>query len=150
MSDTFLIRDLGPAVEPMIVRDMLRRTWPAMPIVVVLGALAGGVPGGLSAGFGLGLAIVNFIASAAMLAWGARISIAMLMGIALGGYIMRLALITVAVLLVKDLSWARLVPMCMALLLSHLGLLVWEARFVSTSLAFPGLKPSPSKKGASS
>ena len=37
------------------------------------------------------------------------------------------------------ISW----PLGATLVVSHLGLLLWETRYVSASLAFPGLKPSP-------
>jgi hypothetical protein len=62
----------------------------------------------------------------------------------MGSYVIRLALITVAVLLVKDLSWVNLWALCSTLVVSHLGLLIWETRYVSASLAYPGLKPSMS------
>ena len=31
----------------------------------------------------------------------------------------------------------------MTLIVAHLALLLWETRYVSASLAFPGLKPRP-------
>ena len=31
----------------------------------------------------------------------------------------------------------------LTIIVTHLGLLFWELRYVSASLAFPGLKPSP-------
>jgi len=52
-----------------------------------------------------------------------------------------LALVTVAVLAVKDLAWVELVPLGLTIVVSHLGLLFWETSRVSASLAFPGLKP---------
>ena len=33
-----------------------------------------------------------------------------------------------------------------SIIVTHLGLLLWETKYVSASLAFPGLKPS--KKGS--
>ena len=54
---------------------------------------------------------------------------------------MRLGLIFVAVLLVKDAPWVELVPLGITLIVTHLVLLFWEMRHVSSSLAFPGLKP---------
>jgi hypothetical protein len=64
-------------------------------------------------------------------------------GAALFGYLIRLALIFLAVMLVRDASWMELVPLGISLIVSHLGLLFWELRYVSGSYAFPGLKPSP-------
>ena len=68
------------------------------------------------------------------------------MGVSLFGFVLRLALIAVAVLLVKDRSWVEPVPLGVTLVVAHLGLLFWETKFVSASLAFPGLKPSAEER----
>jgi hypothetical protein len=64
-----------------------------------------------------------------------------MMGAAMFGYIGRLALITVAVIAVHNQWWVEIVPLGLTLIVTHLGLLLWETKFVSVSLAFPGLKP---------
>jgi len=138
----------GPPVERMIVRDMLRRGWPALLLLTALGGFWG-VGGFLSAGFGVGLAVGNAVLAAALVSSAARVSLGLLYLAALGGYLVRLALITVAVLAVVHQGWVEVVPLSAALITAHLGLFMWEARFVSTQLAFPGLKPVPrGKKGA--
>jgi putative NIF3 family GTP cyclohydrolase 1 type 2 len=48
----------------------------------------------------------------------------------------------VAVLVVRDAGWFAAVPLGLTLIVTHLGLLFWELKYVSASLAFPGLKPS--------
>ena len=142
----------GPPVERMIVRDMLRRGWPALLVLVALGGFWGlaGVP---SAAIGAGVAVANAVLAAAMVSAAARVSLTMVYAAALGGYLVRLALITASVLAVVQMDWVEVVPLSFALVVAHLGLFVWEARFVSTSLAFPGLKPVPrglrAQKGAS-
>ena len=132
----------GPAVERMIVRDMLRRGWPGLLALVALGGFWG-IDGVLSAGFGVGLAVGNAALAAALVSGAARVSLALLYAAALGGYLVRLGLLTVAVLAVVGQSWVEVVPLSAALVTAHLGLFIWEARFVSTQLAFPGLKPVP-------
>jgi hypothetical protein len=132
----------APAVERQVVSDMIRRSLPALPVLVAVAALFWGVAGALSAAFAIGLVLVNFVVAAALIAGAARISMAVLALAAVGGFIVRLALLTVAVLAVKDQWWVELVPLGFTLIITHLGLLVWEARHVSTSLAFPGLKPA--------
>ena len=62
---------------------------------------------------------------------------------ALFGFLIRLGLISGAVLLVQHQSWVRPWPLGVTLVVSHLGLLLWETKYVSASLAFPGLKPAP-------
>jgi hypothetical protein len=82
------------------------------------------------------------VLSAVMLGWAARRSPTMLMGAALGGFLFRMGLATVAILLVRSQSWVEMVPLGIAVLVSSFGLLFWETRYVSATLAFPGLKPS--------
>jgi hypothetical protein len=62
------------------------------------------------------------------------------------GYLARLALIFAAILLVRDASWVSLVALGLTIIVTHLGLLFWELRYVSINLAFPGLKPDAVSK----
>jgi hypothetical protein len=121
---------------------MIRRSLPGLRVLVVVAALFWGVAGALSAAFAIGLVLVNFVVAATLLTAGARVSVAMFALAAMGGFVLRLALLTVAVLAVKDHWWVELVPLGFTLVVTHLGLLIWEARHVSFSLAFPGLKPA--------
>ena len=94
-----------------------------------------------SAAFALVLVVINFLAAARSYEWAARISPTTLAGVALGGYVARLAVITVVVLIVKDAAWVDLVVLGITPIVAHPGLLFWELRSVSLSLAAPGLKP---------
>ncbi len=128
-------------VERQVVSDMIRRSLPVMPAIIVVAGLIWGVDGALSAGFAILLVFMNFALSAALLSWASRISFVAVAAVAMVGFVLRLGLITVIVLAVKDQSWVSLVPLGLTLIITHLGLLVWETRHVSASLAFPGLKP---------
>lgn len=141
----FATRVDGPPVEKMIVQDMLRRAWPGLLALVAFGAFWG-VDGVLSSAYGVAVAVVNILLATAIITVAARISIAAIAGAAFGGYIVRLGLVTAAVLLVIHQSWISVVPLCIGLVAAHLGLFVWEARFVSTKLAFPGVLPDVDKK----
>jgi hypothetical protein len=134
----------GPAPEAVIARDMLKRATMVGPALVLLFGLIWGVDGALSTLYGMAIVLVNFVLAAAMLTYAARISPAMMMFAALFGYLIRLALILAAIWLVKDASWVDLLPMGITIIVTHLGLLLWEMRYVSASLAYPGLKPSTS------
>jgi predicted tellurium resistance membrane protein TerC len=68
-----------------------------------------------------------------------------MMAAVLFGFLMRLGVIFVAVWLVKDAEWMQLVALGLTIIVTHLGLLVWELRYVSASLAYPGLKPGVAK-----
>jgi hypothetical protein len=65
-----------------------------------------------------------------------------MMGVSLFGYLLRLGLISLAVFLVRDASWISLPALGVTIIISHLGLLFWEMRFIAASLAFPGLRPN--------
>ena len=131
-----------PPVERQVAADMIRRSLPALPLLVVGAALIWGLAGALSASYAIALVLVNFTVSAVALAWAAPRSLVALMAVALFGFLIRLGLLATAVLLVKDAWWVELVPLGFTLIVTHLGLLIWEARHVSASLAFPGLKPA--------
>ena len=136
------VRDLGPAPEAQVARDLVKRGLLALPIALILGAIGWGTAGVASVAYAYGLILINFVVAAALLGWAARISLGLLMGVCLFGFLIRMALITVAVLLVLDQPWVAPVPLGVTLIVTHLGLLFWETKFVSASLAFPGLKPS--------
>ena len=67
------------------------------------------------------------------------------MGATMFGYLIRLALIFLAVWLVRDASWISLPALGSTIIITHLGLLFWEMKYVALSLAAPGLKPSQSQ-----
>ncbi len=135
----------GPAPEKALASDLARKALPLAPVALVAGAIGWGLDGALSAGYGLLLVVLNFMVAAALMTWSARISLPMLMSAVLAGYVVRLGLLTAAVVLVRDAGWVELVPLGFTIILAHLGLLVWEMRYVSASLAFPGLKPRREK-----
>jgi hypothetical protein len=141
-------RDLGPATERIVARDLVRRGLLVLPAAVALGAVLAGVSGALSVAYALAIVLANFWLSAASLAWATRISYALVMGVALFGFLVRLALVGAAVFAVKDHAWVAEVPLGLALVAGQLGLLLWEARSVSASLAYPALKPGISKETA--
>ena len=151
MSATVIQRDGGvqradgPAVERELVADMVRRGLPAAPVLIAVAALIWGVNGALSAAYAIVLVLANFVVAAAIVSWAARISLVLMAVAALGGYLVRLALLTVAVYVVRNQPWVSMVPLALTLMVTHLGLLWWETRYVSANLAYPSLRPRPQK-----
>lgn len=135
----------GPAVERELVADMVRRGLPAAPVLIAVAAAIWGVNGALSSAYAIGLVLANFVVAAVIVSWAARISLVLMAVAALGGYLVRLALLTVAVYLVRNQPWVSMVPLALTLMVTHLGLLWWETRYVSANLAYPGLRPRPQK-----
>ena len=50
-------------------------------------------------------------------------------------------LVVGALALARGQEWCEFVPLGATVLLTHVGLLFWESRHVSATLAYPGLKP---------
>jgi hypothetical protein len=138
-----------PEVEKALAFDMLKHgLWAAPAVIVVAGLLRGG-DGAASAAVGVAIVLVNLVLSALALSWAAKISATALMAVAMGGFLVRMMLVTGVVLVVRDASWIDLPTLAVTILVTHLGLLFWELRYVSASLAFPGLKPGVPTKEAS-
>lgn len=143
MSTDFDTRDDGPAVEMDVALDLIRRALPIAPVLLLASAAVWGAAGVLSSGYAIVLVLANFLLAAWLMGWSASISLGLMMAVVLAGYPIRLGLIFLAVWGVKDLSWFEAWPLGLTLIITHLGLLAWETRHVSASLAFPGLKPPP-------
>lgn len=132
----------GPSPSSQVALDMVRRGSMVLPLVVAVAMAIGGVAVGLSVGYAMVVVMANLALSAYLLAWAARISLGLVASVALGGYVMRLGLVFLAVWLVQDAWWARMIPLGITIIATHLGLLVWELRHVSATFAHPGLKPA--------
>jgi hypothetical protein len=133
----------GQAPEAEVAHDLVRRLVPIAPLFIVAGAIGWGWAGAASATFALVLVAANFMVAAGLITWGARSTPGVLMGVVLGGYVARLAVLFGIIWLVRDAAWVEMVPLGLTLVAAHLGLLLWETRYVSISLAHPGVKPAP-------
>jgi hypothetical protein len=132
----------GEPVEVKVSADMVKRGLIVAPLLVGIAALIWGADGAWSAAFAIALVLVNFLLSAALISYTAKISLGLMMGATLFGYLIRLGLIMLAVLLVKDASWISLPALGATIIVTHLGLLLWEMKYVAITLAHPGLKPA--------
>ena len=140
----------GGPVELQVSTDMVKRGLIAAPVLIFACFLIWGSDGAWSAAYAIGLVLINFLLSALLIGWAAKISLVVLMAATMFGYLFRLGLIFAAVFVVKDAAWISLPAVGAAIIVTHLGLLVWELRYVSISLAYPALKPSsPSSSPAS-
>ena len=72
------------------------------PLLIAVCAVIWGGDGAWSAAYGIALVLANFALAAAIISMTARISLGLLMGATLFGYLIRLGLIFLAVYLVKD------------------------------------------------
>lgn len=134
----------GPAPEVTVSNDMIKRGLVVAPLLIAICGLIWGLDGVSSSAYAIGIVLVNFAFAAGIVAVTAKISLRLMMGSVLFGYLVRLALIFLAVYLVKDAGWISLPALGATIIFTHLGLLVWELKYVAMSLAYPGLKPKPS------
>jgi hypothetical protein len=141
---------VAPAVERELAVDMVRRGIFVAPVLVLLGAVIRGGDGAWSMLVAIALVLVNLALSAAALSWAAKVSLPMIMVAALGGFALRMGLVVLVVALVRDEPWIDLPALAVGVLVTHLGLLFWELRYVSASLAYPGLKPGAVKEAPTS
>ena len=111
------------------------------PAIVLAAPLIWGSDGAASAAVAIAIVLVNLALSALMLSWAARRSPSVLMAVALGGFAVRMGLVTGRPAAVQGPGLGRALALGVAVLVTSLGLLFWELRYVSASLAFPGLRP---------
>ena len=120
-------------VEPE--RELVRRVLPFVPLVAVvavgLGYVAGGADAGWSAAIGIAIVTANFLMFALSIAWAATISPTMIAIVALGGYLMRLIVFTLALVILTKLSWFSPVAFALTLVPATIALLVYEAKALS-------------------
>jgi hypothetical protein len=134
-------RDYGSAPEREVATDIFRRGVIASPVLLALAIIFWGLSGLACAGIALGIVLTNFLAGAWIIDWAVKISPQLLMSAVLGGFVLRMAIITGVVLPIRNEDWFEILPFGLILIFSHLGLLIWETRYVSATLKYPGLKP---------
>jgi hypothetical protein len=130
----------GEPVELKVSKDMAKRGLFVAPVLIGVCALIWGVNGAWSAAFAIGLVLFNFLLAASLISYTAKISLGLMMGVTLFGYLVRLGLIMLAVYLVRDESWISRPALGATIIVTHLGLLIWELRYVAISLAYSGVK----------
>jgi hypothetical protein len=135
----------GPAPEVEVSTDLIKRGLIAAPVVVAVCGVIWGGDGAWSALYGIGLVLANFALAAGIIAVTIRISLTVMLGAVLFGYLLRLGLIFVAVFAVRDAEWISLPALGATIIVTHLGLLVWELKYLALSLAYPGLKPTTTR-----
>ena len=120
-------------IEPE--RELVRRVLPFVPLVaavaVGLGYAVGGADAAWSAAIGIAIVTANFLMFALSIAWAATISPTMIAIVALGGYLVRLIVFTVALVILTKLSWFSPVAFALTLVPATIALLVYEAKALS-------------------
>ena len=143
MSSPVEIRFEGPAPEVQVSTDLVRRGIYVAPVLIAICGVIWSADGAWSSAYGIGIVLANFALAAGSIAIAARISLGLMMATVLFGYIVRLGLIFLAVFLVRDAGWVSLPALGATIIVTHLGLLIWELKYVAISLSSSGLKARP-------
>ena len=124
------------SVEPE--REAIRRVLPLAPIALIVATVVAGLIGRTDAAWSAAIAVVivflNFVAAAVSVAWAARISPTILFAVALGGFVVRLMIYTIALVLLNTLEWFSPLAFALTLVPVTVGLLVIETRALSGRL----------------
>jgi ATP synthase protein I len=124
------------SVEPE--RAALRRVLPLAPIALFIAFILGGLIGGSDTAWSAAIAVVivflNFVAAALSVAWAARISPSILFAVAMGGFVIRLFVYTIALVLLNTLGWFSPLAFALTLVPTVIALLVVEAKTLSGRL----------------
>ena len=132
--------------EATVARDLVRRAFLILPLGVLAVGIWRGLDGAASVALAGAVVSINFLLAATFITWGARISPSVLMSAVLGGFLFRMTLVLVVFAIASNVSWIDMPVFAITVICSHLGLLFWESRAVSLTLAYPGLKPHKAKR----
>ena len=143
MGATHAVNPSGPPVayEGEIARDLVRRMLLVAPVVLLVAGVFRGLEGLVSAAIGLVLVALNFLAAARSITWVAQRSPGAVMGVMLGGFIVRIGILFAVALALENVWWIDVPVLVLTVAVVHISLLTWETRHVSLTLGAPGLKP---------
>lgn len=131
-----VVSDYGPApgaadIEAKISIATVRRSiWVAPPLIAIF-AVGGGVLGAMSALGGVVIVVGNFVLAGFVLSKAAAISLKLYHAAALFGFLLRLALIMLVMVVLARVIEVDRLAMGVAAVVSYLVLLAWEAVAVS-------------------
>ena len=130
-----------PEVELNIGMDMAKRSWMLfLPAGIVLGFLMSPQAGLSVVAAGL-LIVGNLLLAAKIMSVCAQISPNAIMAGALSGFLIRLIMVFLVALLVRNLSFIDFKVWLLSVAIGHVALLAWETNYISFSLSNPGVKP---------
>ena len=133
---------VAPNVEREIALDLVKHGLPIAPVIILACGLLRGWAGAASAALAVTIVLVNFLVAAGVMTHAAKYGPGAIGGAALGSYVFRVAVIVIVIALLRHASWIDLPTLAFVMLGTYLGLLFWEAKYVSLTLAAPGLRPA--------
>lgn len=114
-------------VESIIARHTVRRAVLIGPLVVAAAWLLGDAAAALAGAIGVAVVVGNFLLAGEILSRAARVSMKAYHAAALLGFVVRLALITVTMLLIASVFEIDRPAMGISAVVAYMTLLTWEA-----------------------
>ena len=114
-------------VERVIADHTARRAVVVGPILVAVFWALRGVDGAIASAIGVAIVVGNFLLAGRIMSVAARISLSLYHAAALFGFLIRLGLIAVTMLVVAALVDADRLAMGISVVAAYLALLSWEA-----------------------
>lgn len=137
---------LPPSIEKIeweIAVDVAKKAAISGPVTIIGVGIWRGADAALGAFLAIALVVATLLGSAAVLGWAARRVPHALVGVAVLSFLARLVVLTLLAAGIKALGVVDWSVFSFTLVGAYLGLLFWELRSVSLTLAHPGLKPKP-------
>jgi hypothetical protein len=117
--------------ELEVVRKVLPFSIPAIAVAAIVAGVLAGSGAGTSAGLAVVLVFANFVFFAVSVAYAARISLTLLYGVALGGFLVRVGILVVLLLVLERFSWFSVGAFVAAFVVCTVALLSVEIKMIA-------------------
>lgn len=117
--------------EHELIRRVLPLSLPAAALAFAIGAVLADASAGWSAATGVAVVFANFAAHGLSLAWASRISPTIVFAVGMGGFVVRLGIFAIAMVLLRRFEWFSTVAFIGALVPATIALLVLEMKLLS-------------------
>ena len=114
-------------IEAIIGTNIAKRAVVVAPVLTLVFGITSGWQGAVASLIGVAIVVLNFLLGGYVLSYAARISLSLYQAAALFGFLIRLGLITVSLLLIGGVTQIDRMALGISVVVSYLVLLSWEA-----------------------
>ena len=114
-------------IEAIISTNIAKRAVVVAPVLAFVFGITSGWEGAVASLIGVAVVVLNFLLGGYVLSYAARISLSLYQAAVLFGFLIRLGLITVSLLLIGGVTQIDRMALGISVVVSYLVLLSWEA-----------------------
>jgi hypothetical protein len=114
-------------IEAIISTNIAKRAVVVAPVLALVFGITSGWEGAVASLIGVAVVVLNFLLAGYVLSYAARISLSLYQAAVLFGFLIRLGLITVSLLLIGGATDIDRMALGISVVVSYLVLLSWEA-----------------------